>query len=97
MNIVSDLAAGPNDDQIVRSREAILNKGGTIQFTETKRRKDGTEYITEVVVTTVNLIDQSVALSVNRDVTQQKETEDQLKVRIDRFKKDVVNKITKIL
>ena len=79
MNIVSDLAARPDDEQIVRSREAILNRGGTIKFTETKRRKDGTEYITEVIVTTVNLIDQSVALSVNRDVTQQKETEDQLR------------------
>ncbi len=79
MNMVNDLVAGSDDDLVVRSREADLKKGGTIQFTETKRRKDGTEYITEVIITTVNLIDQSVALSVNRDVTQQKETEDQLR------------------
>ncbi|MDB4303485.1 PAS domain S-box protein [Desulfosarcina sp.] len=78
MNVVHDLPAEVIDTPISAQREKDLHEGNSIRFTEKKRRKDGSEYWTEVMITRIYSGNEKYALSVNRDITEQKQGEEKI-------------------
>ncbi|MDA3907337.1 MAG: PAS domain S-box protein, partial [Bacteroidales bacterium] len=58
-----------------------LRNGESVLTTEKKRKKDGTEYWTEVIVTQIEFRGELAGLSINRDITERKQTEEELKAR----------------
>lgn len=54
--------------------EKKLRAGEIIRFEETKIRKDGTTYLTDCAVSMMTYLGRPVTLSVNRDVTDQRES-----------------------
>ena len=66
--------------------EKKLLDGETIRVTEQKRRKDGSTYWTQVQITAIDYEGKKVALSVNRDITEIKKSEEELKNSEERLK-----------
>lgn len=79
MNILQDLVLQEVKKAQDVQREKELLKRNSIQFSEKKRRKDGSEYWTEVVITLIEYENEKVALSVNRDITEQKQAEEEIR------------------
>lgn len=76
-NVMRDLAV----DEPPLTYETIvesLRRGETVQFEERKRRKDGTLYWTECALSPVDILGESLVLSINRDVTGRKDAEERL-------------------
>lgn len=69
MNIIRDLQVSGTGDFSTEVWEEKLNKGETVTTTEKKKRKDGTEFWTEVIVTTIDNNGDSLSLSINHDIT----------------------------
>ncbi|MFQ5584697.1 MAG: PAS domain S-box protein, partial [Calditrichia bacterium] len=86
MNIIRDLSAEITATIRSHIRERLLLKGEVIKFQEEKKRKDGSRYWTEVLITTIVLGAERVALSVNRDVNEQKQIQEELRRSEERFK-----------
>ncbi len=82
LNIMEDLAYA---EPVVTYNRVIdeLHKGELIRFEELKRRKDGTLYTTECAVTVTEYQGRQVTLSINRDVTGQREAQADLEQRND--------------
>jgi len=78
MNIEEDLAIKPELLRRYMEENKSLSDGEMVNFTEKKRRKDGTEYWTEVVVTPIEYEGEQAALSINRDITERKRTQEAL-------------------
>lgn len=78
MNIIKDIHVSGTGDITTDKWEEKLNKGELVTSTEMKRRKDGSEFWTEVIVTTVDYKGEIASLSINRDITKQKQTEEAL-------------------
>lgn len=79
LNIYQDIAINGEAHAYLNERvEELLNKK-SIHFTEKKRRRDGTEYWTDVVVTAFEIGGEQYALSVNHDITAAKKAEEELK------------------
>jgi len=78
MNIEDDLAIAPHRLGKHMEDDVSLDDGEMINFTEKKKKKDGTEYWTEVVVTPVDYEGKSAALSINRDITERKRSQEAL-------------------
>ena len=85
-NIITLLAAEEVDSAISNQRELDLGKQESIQFVEKKRRKNGSTYWTEVLITEIEIHDEKISLSVNRDITQLKNSEDKLKISVEEAK-----------
>jgi len=77
-NIVLDLARKKIDTEDVAKFEEKLMNGETIQFTEIKYNKDGSKYWTQIVMTAINIGTEKLILSINRDITEFKELQEQL-------------------
>ncbi len=79
MNIMEDLAAKRpeemNYDQIIER----LERGELVNFTESKVRRDGSRYWTEVVVTPTEYKGEPATLSINREITERKTYREKLK------------------
>ena len=75
MNILNDLATGVIMEATLKEREGELENRESIRFTEKKRRKDGSEYWTDVLTIMINFNNVNAALSVNRDITDRKQVE----------------------
>jgi len=86
MNILRDLPAEEIASDVSEQRGKKLNGGNSIRFTEKKRRKDGSEYWTEVMITKISSGNEKIALSVNRDITEQKLVEQALRESEDKFR-----------
>lgn len=86
-NIIEDISVKESEELKHSIRENELLEKGEIRFTEKKRRKDGSEFWTEVVITPIEFEGEKVALSVNRDISDRKETEQKLKENKDKIKK----------
>lgn len=97
MNVLRDLPAGNIETFVSSQREKDLHDGNSIRFTEKKRRKDGTLYWTEVMITKIHSGNDKIALSVNRDITEQKQAEEKIHHlnRILRSVRDINQLITK--
>lgn len=78
MNVISDLPVDKIDSSISAQREKDLHAGIAIRFTEKKARKDGSQYWTEVMITKIHSGNEKLALSVNRDITEQKQAEEKV-------------------
>ncbi len=77
MNIVEDLQLEITD---MSKKEANrkLERGETVRYTEKKKRKDGTEYWSEVVVTPLKHEGRRANLSINRDITERRKALEKL-------------------
>ncbi len=76
MNIIDDLALErPKNDSFEEIRKK-LKEGKSLDFTQKKEKKDGTEYWTDVVATPIEYKGENVCLSVIRDITEKKKTEE---------------------
>ena len=85
-NITNFLAAEKVDESLSKQRETDLINKDSVQFVEKKRRKDGSTYWTEVLVTGLEIQDEKLTLSVNRDITQLKMAEEKLKISVEEEK-----------
>lgn len=79
MNIINDIFISGSGEISTDEWEDKLNKGETVTTTEKKRRKDGTEFWTEVIVTSIDFKGERASLSINRDITERKKAEEKLK------------------
>lgn len=78
MNIINDISILGSGEITTDEWEELLHKGKSVTTTEMKRRKDGTEFWTEVIVTTIDFNGERASLSINRDITKQKQAEEAL-------------------
>ncbi|MFB6291649.1 MAG: PAS domain S-box protein, partial [Candidatus Bipolaricaulia bacterium] len=78
MNIEDDIAAEAPETIDYKTGDKKIKQGETVNFTEKKRRKDGTEYWTEVLITPIEYEGETASLSINRDITERKRTQEQL-------------------
>ncbi len=79
MNISKDLYVFGSCKLDAREFDHQLRLGNTVKTTEKKRRKDGSEYWAELIVTPIEYKDVSACISVNRDITERIKSEEQLK------------------
>lgn len=78
MNIEEDLAISPNRLKKHMEEYGELSENDMVDFVEKKRKKDGKEYWTEVVVTPIEYEGKSAGLSINRDITERKNAQEAL-------------------
>ncbi|MFW6083454.1 MAG: PAS domain S-box protein [Thermoplasmatota archaeon] len=86
-NIIEDISVIQSEELKHGIRESELLEEGEIRLTEKKRKKDGSEFWSEVVITPIEFEGEEVALSVNRDISGRKETEQELKESKDKIEK----------
>lgn len=78
MNVINDLYISESGDYEAEDWEDKFKRGEIFTATEKKRRKDGTEYWTEVIVTPIEFKGELAGLSINRDITERKKAEEVL-------------------
>ena len=78
MNIIRDVYVSGSGIINTDDWDEKLLKGETVTTTEKKRRKDGTEYWTEVIVTPFEFKGEKASLSINHDITIRKKAEEGL-------------------
>ena len=79
-NIIRDIGVGSSSEIGIESWTKQLLNGEKVNLTEKKRKKDGTEYWTEVVVTPIVYKGEKASLSINHDITERKRAEQIQKV-----------------
>ena len=79
MNIIKDLSISKTGELSTNEWEKKLNKGEMVTTVEKKRKKDGTEYWTEVIVTPIEFKGVKASLSINHDITERQQAEEQIK------------------
>ena len=79
MNIIKDISINESGELSYDEWDEKLNKGEMVTTVEKKRKKDGTEYWTEVIITPINFKGEKASLSINHDITERKKAEEQLK------------------
>jgi PAS domain S-box-containing protein len=90
LNIPKDLYIQGTASTELNEQNDLLEKGEVISSIEKKRRKDGTEYWTEVIVTPTEINGELIGLSINRDITERKRA-DQIQKILYRISDAVVN------
>lgn len=75
MNIIKDLYVVNSGEISPEIWEEKLNKGETVTTTEKKKKKDGTDYWTEMIVTQIDFKGEKASLSINHDITNRKRAE----------------------
>ncbi|MCK5839690.1 MAG: PAS domain S-box protein, partial [Bacteroidales bacterium] len=91
MNILNDLATDTNTKETLKEREGELENKKSIRFIERKRRKDRSEYWADVLTIMIDFNNVNAALSVNRDITRQKEIEIALKEKEEKLRNILEN------
>ncbi len=79
MNILTDFGTEKIKVNLKDKRESDLSGDQAISFIEKKKRADGSEYWAKVMITTVDYQNEKVTLSVNSDITEQIEAQEDLK------------------
>lgn len=79
MNIIKDFYIRGSGNIDTDEWEEKLLRGELVTVVEKKRRKDGTEYWTEVIVTPIDFKGEKASLSINHDITKRKYAEDALR------------------
>ncbi len=69
MNIINDLFISDSGTGSIKEWDNILKNGDNATFIEKKRKKDGSEFWTEVIVTPFKFKGQQASLSINHDIT----------------------------
>ncbi|MEA3444416.1 MAG: PAS domain S-box protein, partial [Bacteroidota bacterium] len=93
MNIAKDIAVQESGDFIHAMWDNKLLEGEAIRVTEIKKRKDGSQYWSEVVVTPIIYKGDKACLSINRDITEQIKATEALKKSEDKYKSIINNMI----
>lgn len=75
MNIISDLSVAGSGEISAEIWERQLLKGETVTTVEKKKRKNGTEFWTEMIVTQIDFKGEKASLSINHDITNRKRAE----------------------
>jgi PAS domain S-box-containing protein len=83
MNINQIDITGPNE--LLKSRGEVINEEGFGVFETTHLRKDGSEIIVEIHSRTIRAGDKTLILSVERDITERKQMEQELKEKNERL------------
>lgn len=78
-NIISEIAIGSKQGPELHQVLEDLLGGKVLSFTEQKRKKNGETYWTEVVVTPVEYKGRKAGLSINHDITERRNLEEQLR------------------
>lgn len=91
MNIVKDLSIKGSGGIEFFEWEEKLNKGETVTTTEIKRKKDGSEYWTEVIVTPISFKGENASLSINHDITERVKAEEKVKKSEKKYRNLVEN------
>ncbi|MBN1651118.1 MAG: PAS domain S-box protein, partial [Bacteroidales bacterium] len=86
MNIIRDISIRGSGEIDTSDWNEKLKAGITVTAVEKKRRKDGTEYWTEVLVTPIDFSGEQASLSINHDITSRKIAEDELKASEEHFR-----------
>ncbi len=92
MNIIKDLSFINSVELGIDEWDEKLHKGETVINIEKKRKKDGTEYWTEVIVTPIEFKGVKASLSINHDITKRKQAEDELHKRLNEL--ETFNRVT---
>jgi len=79
MNIADDFPVSRPEELSNQEIDEKLELGETVNFTEKKRRKNGSTYWTEVIVTPIEHEGIPATLSINRDISDRKEYQERLK------------------
>jgi len=79
MNIIKDLYISGSGELKSEDWEEKLSQGETVKTIEKKIKKDGTEFWTEVVVTSIIFKGENAGLSINHDITERKQKEKALR------------------
>ena len=99
-NIIKDLTIKGTSKLMTEYREEKLKKGDTLLFVEKKRRKDGSEFWTEVIISPFKYKGKEASLSINRDISERKKVEEELLIALkkatesDRLKKAFLQNIS---
>jgi len=75
MNIIRDLGISGTEELSSEDSDRLLLSGKTVSYTEKKRRKNGEEYWTEIMITPIEFNEDIAGLSINRDITDRKRAE----------------------
>jgi PAS domain S-box-containing protein len=86
MNIVYDLCIPGTGIISTDDWNEKLYKGDKVTNTEKKRKKDGSEYWTEVIVTPIEFKGEIAGLSINHDITSRKKAEDDLRESEEKYR-----------
>ena len=78
MNIINDLTVLESSELGTDDWDKKLTNGETVTVTEKKRRKDGSEFWTEVIVTPFDYKGEMASLSINHDISKRKKLEEDL-------------------
>ncbi|MBS3813263.1 diguanylate cyclase [Candidatus Bipolaricaulota bacterium] len=87
MNLIEDLVKGGSPKMSYEEANQKLSAGDTVSFLEEKRRKNGDEYWTEVVVTPIEYEGKQANLSINRDISERMQAQKSLEIERERLKK----------
>ena len=75
MNIINDLSV-PNSGKMKQDEwEEMLLRGKSVTAIEKKKKKDGTEFWTEVIVTPIQFNGENASLSISHDITNRIQAE----------------------
>jgi len=74
-NILTDIRLYSESDAEIEKWTGKLLAGNNVNAVEKKRRKDGAEYWTEVVITPIDYNGVKASLSINHDITKRKRAE----------------------
>ncbi|NOR87535.1 MAG: PAS domain S-box protein, partial [Bacteroidales bacterium] len=86
MNIMSDLAIPHTNELNLIEWEQKLQNGETVKTVDKKRRKDGSEYWTEIIITPIEFKGEDACISINHDISERIDAEKKLKESEERFK-----------
>ena len=85
-NLLEKISSGQPVEESFEEIDAKLSRGETVNFTEKKKKKDGEEYWTEVVVTPLEEEGKRANLSINRDITEKINAEIELKESEEKYR-----------
>jgi signal transduction histidine kinase len=87
MNIIHDLSIRESSEEISSEHsDNQLLTGKTVSYIEKKRKKNGEEYWTEIIITPIEFKGETAGLSINRDITERKIQEEKLLKALDAAK-----------
>ena len=86
MNIINNFFVEQDTKALKDNREDGLKKGEILSFIEKKKRADGSIYLTQVMVTSIEYKHKMVTLSVNTDITKQIQAQEKIQESEKKYK-----------
>ncbi|MBS3815716.1 MAG: PAS domain S-box protein [Hadesarchaea archaeon] len=93
MSITNDLTVGEPEEYSLSEIDQLLQRGEKVSFTAKKRRKDGSEYWEEITVSPIECRGKEARLSVHRDITERKESQEREEFLHSLLRHDIKNKL----